>query len=96
MLDVKENHVLLYKYMFPPDLQHPTLAVIGCIQPNGSLWPTAELQSRLATRVFKVKLICLTMSFQKGFSYFLLIAQSIAKVITYLGETQMVRIQLKI
>ena len=53
---MKDNHVLLYKYMFQPDLQPPTLAVIGCIQPNGSIWPIAELQSRLATRVFKVRL----------------------------------------
>ena len=50
VLDVKENHLLLYKYMFPPDLQHPTLAVIGYIQADGPVWPIPELQSRLATQ----------------------------------------------
>lgn len=52
--EVKNNEVTLYKYMFPPDLEHPTLAVIGCIQPLGAIMPIAELQCRLAARVFKV------------------------------------------
>ncbi|XP_055930613.1 flavin-containing monooxygenase 5-like [Argiope bruennichi] len=42
----KNNKVLLYKNMFPPQLKNHSLAVIGLIQPNGSLFPVAELQSR--------------------------------------------------
>ena len=54
VVDVKENRLPFYKYMFPPDLKHNTLAVIGCIQPLGAIMPISELQCRLATRVFKV------------------------------------------
>lgn len=49
-----ENHVVsLYKYIFPPQLEKPTLACIGLIQPLGSIFPTVELQARWVTRVFK-------------------------------------------
>ena len=51
---VDENKVSLYKYMFPPHLEKQTLAVIGCFQSAGSLLPVAEIQCRLATKVFKV------------------------------------------
>lgn len=53
-----ENKVNLYKFVFPPFLKRPTLAVIGNIQPWGAINPISELQSRLACRVFggKVKL----------------------------------------
>ena len=54
VIDVNMNRIELFKYMFPPDLAKPTLAVIGCIQPNGAIMPIAELQCRLATKVFKV------------------------------------------
>ncbi|XP_041369693.1 flavin-containing monooxygenase 5-like [Gigantopelta aegis] len=50
---VDNNRVELFMYMFPPDLARPTLAVIGCVQPIGSTIPIAEIQGRLATRVFK-------------------------------------------
>jgi hypothetical protein len=41
--------------MFPPDRQKlQTIAVIGCFRIKGPLLPIAEMQSRLATRVFKV------------------------------------------
>lgn len=53
VVDIKENRAPFYKYMYPPDLEHKTLAVIGCIQPLGAIMPVAELQCRLATRVFK-------------------------------------------
>ncbi|XP_025112852.1 dimethylaniline monooxygenase [N-oxide-forming] 5-like isoform X2 [Pomacea canaliculata] len=53
VVDVKENRLPFFKYMFPPDLEHKTLATIGCIQPLGAIMPIAELQCRLATRVFK-------------------------------------------
>jgi len=54
VIEVKENNVKLFKYMFPPELEKPTLAVIGCIQPIGAIMPISELQCRLAARVFKV------------------------------------------
>ncbi|XP_007935983.1 flavin-containing monooxygenase 5-like [Orycteropus afer afer] len=53
LIKVTNNEVSLYKLMFPPDMEKPTLAVIGLIQPLGIVLPIAELQSRWATRVFK-------------------------------------------
>ncbi|XP_025043403.2 flavin-containing monooxygenase 5-like [Pelodiscus sinensis] len=50
---VVENQVSLYKFIFPPHLEKPTLAFIGLVQPLGAIMPIAELQSRLATQVFK-------------------------------------------
>ena len=54
VIEVKNNLVNLYKYVFPPDLKPSTLAVIGCIQPWGAIMPLSELQCRWATQVFKV------------------------------------------
>jgi dimethylaniline monooxygenase (N-oxide forming) len=54
VLEVKDNRVNLYKWMFPPDLEHNTLAVIGCIQPLGAIMPISEQQCRLYARVLKV------------------------------------------
>ena len=54
--EVKANRIELYKYMFAPDMAHHTLAVIGFVQPHGSTIPIAEMQNRLACRVFKVLL----------------------------------------
>lgn len=45
----------LYKHMFPPALTRPTLAVVGFIHGLGAINPLAEMQGRLATRVFKGK-----------------------------------------
>ena len=42
----------LYKYVWPVNLPHATLAVIGLLQPYGSISPLSELQSRWAARVF--------------------------------------------
>nr|XP_042707066.1 flavin-containing monooxygenase 5-like [Chrysemys picta bellii] len=50
---VVENQVSLYKFVFPPHLEKPTLAFIGLIQPFGPLMPIAELRGHWATRVFK-------------------------------------------
>ncbi|XP_015491351.1 dimethylaniline monooxygenase [N-oxide-forming] 5-like isoform X4 [Parus major] len=50
---VVENQIPLYKFMFPPDLEKPTLAFIGFVQPLGAIMPISELQCRWATRVFK-------------------------------------------
>lgn len=52
ILPVNDNKVELYKYVFPPNLAKPTLAVFGCIQPLGAIFPISELQARWATRVF--------------------------------------------
>uniref|UniRef100_A0A8D0KSZ0 Flavin-containing monooxygenase n=1 Tax=Strix occidentalis caurina TaxID=311401 RepID=A0A8D0KSZ0_STROC len=43
---VVENQIPLYKFMFPPDLEKPTLAFIGLIQPLGAIMPISELQCR--------------------------------------------------
>ncbi|XP_026709331.1 dimethylaniline monooxygenase [N-oxide-forming] 5-like isoform X2 [Athene cunicularia] len=50
---VVENQISLYKFMFLPDLEKPTLAFIGLIQPLGAIMPISELQCRWATRIFK-------------------------------------------
>ncbi|XP_041647715.1 flavin-containing monooxygenase 5-like [Cheilinus undulatus] len=47
------HRVGLYKHVFPPNLEHPTLAVVGFIHGLGAIMPQAEMQARLATRVFK-------------------------------------------
>uniref|UniRef100_A0A4X2K2Y2 Flavin-containing monooxygenase n=1 Tax=Vombatus ursinus TaxID=29139 RepID=A0A4X2K2Y2_VOMUR len=54
VIKIKNNHVSLYKHVFPPFLEKPTLAIIGLLQPLGAIMPIAELQVRGATRVFKV------------------------------------------
>ncbi|KAJ7986571.1 hypothetical protein DPEC_G00341250 [Dallia pectoralis] len=53
VLAVSKNKANLYKYMFPPGLERPTLAVIGLVQPLGAIMPISEIQARWATRVFK-------------------------------------------
>uniref|UniRef100_A0A4X2KB83 Flavin-containing monooxygenase n=1 Tax=Vombatus ursinus TaxID=29139 RepID=A0A4X2KB83_VOMUR len=53
VIKIKNNHVSLYKHVFPPFLEKPTLAIIGLLQPLGAIMPIAELQVRGATRVFK-------------------------------------------
>ncbi|ELT99535.1 hypothetical protein CAPTEDRAFT_219911 [Capitella teleta] len=53
VFQVNENKLPLFKYMYPPDLKHHTLAVIGYVQPIGAINPIAELQCRLATHIFK-------------------------------------------
>ena len=54
IVEVKNNFVNLYKYVFPPDSHPGTLAIIGCIQPLGAIMPLSELQCRWAARVFSV------------------------------------------
>uniref|UniRef100_A0A8C8TZR9 Flavin-containing monooxygenase n=1 Tax=Peromyscus maniculatus bairdii TaxID=230844 RepID=A0A8C8TZR9_PERMB len=44
---------MLYKHVFPPNLERPTLAIIGLISLTGSILAGTELQARWATRVFK-------------------------------------------
>ncbi|KAK6731298.1 hypothetical protein RB195_007645 [Necator americanus] len=47
LIKVNKNQVELYKYMFPLDQPHNTFAVIGLIQPLGSIMPVAEMQARV-------------------------------------------------
>ncbi|XP_019618400.1 PREDICTED: dimethylaniline monooxygenase [N-oxide-forming] 5-like [Branchiostoma belcheri] len=53
VMKVENNHVNLYKYVFPPNLEPPTLSLIGLIQPVGAIMPISEIQCRWATRVYK-------------------------------------------
>ncbi|XP_076009749.1 flavin-containing monooxygenase 5-like [Genypterus blacodes] len=53
LVSVSENKASLYKYVFPPELEHHTLAIIGLTQPLGAIMPISEMQARWATRVFK-------------------------------------------
>jgi len=53
VIDVKENVVNLYMNTFLPDLERPTMAIIGCVQGFGAITPEVEMQCRTATRVFK-------------------------------------------
>ncbi|XP_027722504.1 dimethylaniline monooxygenase [N-oxide-forming] 5 isoform X1 [Vombatus ursinus] len=48
-----KNKISLYKKVFPPNLEKPTLAIIGLVQPLGAIMPISELQGRWATQVFK-------------------------------------------
>ncbi|KAM9689394.1 LOW QUALITY PROTEIN: flavin-containing monooxygenase 5 [Trichechus inunguis] len=50
---VVKNKISLYKKVFPPNMEKPTLAIIGLIQPLGDIMPISELQGRWATQVFK-------------------------------------------
>ncbi|NXJ08022.1 FMO3 monooxygenase, partial [Odontophorus gujanensis] len=53
IIESKNNEVALYKYMVPPQLEKPTLAVIGLVQSFGSAIPTADVQCRWAVKVFQ-------------------------------------------
>lgn len=53
VVSVSDNKAALYKYVFPPELDRPTLAIIGLVQPLGAIMPVSEMQARWATRVFK-------------------------------------------
>ncbi|XP_020774365.1 flavin-containing monooxygenase 5-like [Boleophthalmus pectinirostris] len=53
VVSVSNNKASLFKYVFPPELDKPTLAIIGLVQPLGAIMPISEMQARWATRVFK-------------------------------------------
>ncbi|XP_021354602.1 dimethylaniline monooxygenase [N-oxide-forming] 5-like isoform X2 [Mizuhopecten yessoensis] len=53
LIEVKGNRVDLYKHLFPPNLKHNTMVLIGIMQQIGAVFPISELQSRLSARVFK-------------------------------------------
>ncbi|EDM09292.1 rCG46349 [Rattus norvegicus] len=49
---ILDSQYSMFKYVFPPELEKPTLAFIGIVQPAGAIIPTSELQSRWVVRVF--------------------------------------------
>ncbi|KAH9514067.1 Cyclopentanone 1,2-monooxygenase (CPMO) [Bulinus truncatus] len=53
VVQVRQNKVDLYKYMWLPELTKQTIAFLAVCQPLGAMFPIAEMQSRLAARVFK-------------------------------------------
>ncbi|NXJ82068.1 FMO1 monooxygenase, partial [Trogon melanurus] len=53
VVKVENKHASLYQYVFPTQLQKPTLAIIGLIKTLGAIMPVAEMQARWVTRVFK-------------------------------------------
>ncbi|KAH0618214.1 hypothetical protein JD844_017224 [Phrynosoma platyrhinos] len=52
VIKVENNHASLYKYIFPPHLEKPTLSIIGFLRPFGPVMPVVEMQARWVTRVF--------------------------------------------
>ncbi|XP_064464184.1 flavin-containing monooxygenase 5-like [Ornithodoros turicata] len=55
VISVQNNQVQLYKNMFPPNLRHPTLSIIGLIQPIGAIFPIAEMQARWQAQLLSGK-----------------------------------------
>ena len=57
LIPAKDNDVTLFKYMYPPHLSEKnTLAVIGLIQPLGSIMPISEMQVRVFYEAFTGKI----------------------------------------
>ncbi|VDM55954.1 unnamed protein product [Angiostrongylus costaricensis] len=54
ILTIEQNEVSLYKFVFSPNNEN--LAVIGMIQPIGSILPISEIQARWVAQVFMGKL----------------------------------------
>ncbi|CAI2351121.1 unnamed protein product [Caenorhabditis sp. 36 PRJEB53466] len=56
LIKVDENQVSLYQYMLPVELgNHNSLAIIGLVQPFGSIMPLSEMQSRVFLEQFTGK-----------------------------------------
>ncbi|XP_069497368.1 dimethylaniline monooxygenase [N-oxide-forming] 2-like isoform X3 [Ambystoma mexicanum] len=53
VIKTSDSKVFLYKNVFPPKLEKPTLAFIGLVQPIASTLVVNEMQARWATRVLK-------------------------------------------
>ncbi len=51
--DVSQNRIHLYRNMFPPQLEHPTLAMIGLTSQAGSSNSICEIQCRWVTLLIK-------------------------------------------
>ena len=56
VLNLNDNDTDLFKYAFPPNHCHSTLAIVGHVQAIGSVIPIAEMQARWITRIFSGKL----------------------------------------
>lgn len=53
LIRTHDNQVSLYQYMFPIELgDHNSLAVIGLVQPFGSIMPLSEMQARVYLEEF--------------------------------------------
>ncbi|KAM7293420.1 flavin-containing monooxygenase 5-like [Ixodes scapularis] len=50
-----DKQVQLYKHVFPPGLEHPTLAIIGLVKGAGSPLPLIELQARWVAQLLAGK-----------------------------------------
>lgn len=50
--EILDSKNTMFKFVFPPQLEKPTLAFIGILQPVGATIPTSELQSQWVVRVF--------------------------------------------
>uniref|UniRef100_A0A8C2I478 Flavin-containing monooxygenase n=1 Tax=Cyprinus carpio TaxID=7962 RepID=A0A8C2I478_CYPCA len=46
-----DGDLKLYRRIFPPSLERPTLAILGLFQTKGAIMPAVELQARWASRV---------------------------------------------
>ncbi|XP_062858214.1 si:dkey-239i20.4 isoform X1 [Trichomycterus rosablanca] len=46
------NELSLFRRVFPPFLEHPTMAFIGLLNASGPIMPLVEMQARWACRVF--------------------------------------------
>lgn len=51
----RNNEITLFKDIFPPSLEKPTLGIIGLVQSLGAAIPTVDLQARWAVKVVKGK-----------------------------------------
>uniref|UniRef100_A0A4X2JVI0 Flavin-containing monooxygenase n=1 Tax=Vombatus ursinus TaxID=29139 RepID=A0A4X2JVI0_VOMUR len=51
--EVLDSQCSVFKFVFPPQLEKPMLALVGIVQPIGATLTVSELQSQWATRVFK-------------------------------------------
>lgn len=56
----RNNEVILFKGIFPPLMEKPTLAVIGLVQSLGAAIPTADLQARWVVKVFTSKWVIMS------------------------------------
>uniref|UniRef100_T1JA49 Flavin-containing monooxygenase n=1 Tax=Strigamia maritima TaxID=126957 RepID=T1JA49_STRMM len=52
ILKLSSERVELFQFVFPHTIPLPTLAIIGMVQPNGSIGPIAEMQARWVARIF--------------------------------------------
>lgn len=56
IIDTDKKKLSLYKYVFPPEMSHPTLAFVGLITVQGPVLPIGELQARWVAKILTGKL----------------------------------------